>query len=108
MKVYHLVYGAVPSQYTHVAAHLIETILKKCKTQTAPKKLAPNQEITLMSEGELKIMIYIYWQLVTQDLIGWKDDVPRKMPKLLLAHCWNELRETTERLRCGEVKAKVT
>jgi hypothetical protein len=50
--------------------------------------------------------MYTYWQLVTQDLVNWKDDVPRKVQKRLLAQRWTRLKTVIERIRSGEVKAR--
>lgn len=104
-KVYNLVVcGAVHINYSNEAVHLIETLLKKLKTTESNK--ASNTATVLQSEGEIEIMIYIYWQLVTQDLISWKDDVPRKASKLLLAQCWTRLKTTVDKIKSGEVKAR--
>lgn len=62
-------------------------------------------DIALLSEGEIEIMVYIYWQLVTQDLLTWKDDVPRRAAKMMLADCWTRLKTIAARLKSGEIKA---
>ena len=62
-------------------------------------------DIALLSEGEIKIMVYIYWQLVTQDLVTWKDDVPRRAAKMMLADCWTRLKTIAARLKSEGIKA---
>lgn len=51
-------------------------------------------------------MVYIYWQLVTQDLLNWKDDVPRKAAKLMLAQFWTWVQTIADKLKPGETKAR--
>jgi hypothetical protein len=62
-RVYHLVYGTVHKDYTHVAVQLLDSVLKKHKTESAETKTAAankNYETTMLSQGEIEIMIYVY------------------------------------------------
>lgn len=50
-----------------------------------------------ITEGELEFVTYAYWQLTTQDLLSWKDDVPHNVIKLVLLLCWSSLKNTLDR-----------
>lgn len=73
---YTLVYGAVPN-------HMCEFIQYVIKTNY--NSSAPNM---YMYDGDLEIQAFCYWQLVSQDLIEWKDDLSRgPLKKILESAC---------------------
>lgn len=86
--VYHLVYGAVPKEYETAAAHFLKYITE----QSVVRKTAKTKTVRL-NDGELECMTYAYWQFSMQDLLTWRDDLPRRPLKLILVMCWVNLRD---------------
>lgn len=81
-------YGAAPKVYATAAAYFLKYITE----HSVVRKTAKTKTVQL-NDGELECMTYAYWQLSTQDLLTKRDDLPRRVQKLLLAMCWANLRD---------------
>lgn len=79
------------------AAHFLKYITE----HSVVRKTAKTKTFHL-NDGELECMIYAYWQLSTQDLLKWRDDLLRRPLKLILATCWVNLRDEIVRHRDGK------
>ncbi|AUQ43936.1 putative gp28-like protein [Esparto virus] len=71
---YHVVYGAVPEPMCEFVQFLLKS-----------NYLTSNKNM-YMYDGDLELQAYIYWQLISQDLVDWKNDLSRIPLKKLLEY----------------------
>lgn len=93
LGVYHLMYGAIPRKMLNAAVLFLIFTNKEYNAATADKTAEQKKRLAYMYDGDLELLCYIYWELSTQDLIAWKNDVPRKVAKQALAAAWATLPE---------------
>lgn len=93
LGVYHLMYGAVPRKLLNAAVLFLIFTNKEYNAATTDKTPEQKKRLAYMYDGDLELLCYIYWELSTQDLITWKNDVPRKVAKQALAAAWATLPE---------------
>lgn len=84
--VYYLVYGAVPLKMADASTYFMKQLVRSYVSYGEDRDTC-----VPMISGEIEIMTYIYWDLSCDDLRYWRDDVPRKPLKRLLAYAWSVL-----------------
>lgn len=109
---YPLVYGAVPRAYSLAAkyfinkcVHLLNVVKRKAASArsqpTVPEisgkepshKKRTTHEVVTLHDGEIEIITHCYWQLTTQDLVKWHDDLPRRRVKQIFEYAWVSMRD---------------
>nr|AJZ73148.1 hypothetical protein [Venturia canescens] len=109
---YPFVYGAVPRAYAFAATyfvnkylHLFNNARARSTAMVQSTSVGEGQKNSLRKEqlageevplhdGEIETMTYCYWQLNTQDLINWHDDLPRRRLKQILEYAWVSMRDS--------------